>query len=75
MTAVGLDYSYAERTATNLSGGEKKRVAIAGLLAMNPQVLVSDEPSAQLDPYSRRQLINLLQGLPLTQLIATHNLY
>ncbi|MGB7414377.1 MAG: ATP-binding cassette domain-containing protein [Thermosynechococcaceae cyanobacterium] len=75
MTAVGLDLNrYAERTASNLSGGEKKRVAIAGVLAMQPQVLVLDEPSAQLDPRARRQLIELLQGLPLTQLIATHDL-
>jgi cobalt/nickel transport system ATP-binding protein len=75
MTAVGLDFcAYAERTAANLSGGEKKRVAIAGVLAMQPQVLVLDEPSAQLDPRARRQLIELLRGLPLTQLIATHDL-
>ena len=75
MAAVGLDFDrYAERTASNLSGGEQKRVAIAGVLAMQPQVLVLDEPSAQLDPASRRQLIELLQTLPLTQLIATHDL-
>jgi cobalt/nickel transport system ATP-binding protein len=47
---------------------------IAGVLAMQPQVLVLDEPTSQLDPRSRRQLIHLLQGLPLTQLIATHDL-
>ena len=41
---------------------------------MQPQILVFDEPSAQLDPRSRRQLIQLLQSLPLTQLIATHDL-
>lgn len=75
MAAVGLDFQrYAERTAGNLSGGEQKRVAIAGVLAMQPQVLVLDEPSAQLDPASRRQLIKLLDSLPLTQLIATHDL-
>ncbi|MGC1307587.1 MAG: ATP-binding cassette domain-containing protein [Phormidesmis sp.] len=75
MTAVGLEAKrYAERTASNLSGGEKKRVAIAGVLAMDPQVLVLDEPSAQLDPHSRRQLIKLLHRLPITQLIATHDL-
>jgi len=49
-------------------------VAIAGVLAMQPQVLVCDEPSAQLDPRSRRQLIQLLRTLPETQLIATHDL-
>jgi cobalt/nickel transport system ATP-binding protein len=75
MQAVGLDpEDYSDRNANNLSGGEKKRVAIAGVLAMQPQVLLLDEPSAQLDPRSRRQLIQLLQALPLTQLIATHDL-
>ncbi len=75
LQAVGLDPKhYGPRNAANLSGGEKKRVAIAGVLAMQPQVLVLDEPSAQLDPRSRRQLIHLLQQLPLTQLIATHDL-
>jgi cobalt/nickel transport system ATP-binding protein len=75
MTAVGLDPElYAARNANNLSGGEKKRVAIAGVLAMKPQVLALDEPSAQLDPRSRRQLIQLLHCLPLTQVIATHDL-
>lgn len=75
MYAVGLNPEhYAERNANNLSGGEKKRVAIAGVLAMQPQILVLDEPTAQLDPRSRRQLIHLLQNLPLTQLVATHDL-
>jgi cobalt/nickel transport system ATP-binding protein len=75
LVSVGLDVTkYAERLSHNLSGGEKKRVAIAGVLAMQPQVLVFDEPSAQLDPRSRRQLIQLLQTLPETQLIATHDL-
>lgn len=75
LAAVGLDPDlYGNRIATNLSGGEKKRVAIAGVLAMQPQVLVLDEPTAQLDPRSRRQLIQLLHQLPLTQLIATHDL-
>jgi cobalt/nickel transport system ATP-binding protein len=75
MAAVSMDLEhYGKRNTDNLSGGEKKRIAIAGVLAMNPQVLVLDEPSAQLDPRSRRQLINLLQGLSITQLIATHDL-
>jgi cobalt/nickel transport system ATP-binding protein len=75
MTAVGLDVNtYSSRSTEALSGGEKKRIAIAGVLAMQPQILVFDEPSAQLDPRSRRQLIQLLQSLPLTQLIATHDL-
>lgn len=75
MQAVGLDMDYyGPRNTGNLSGGEKKRVAIAGVLAMHPQVLVLDEPTAQLDPRSRRQLIHLLHSLPLTQVIATHDL-
>jgi cobalt/nickel transport system ATP-binding protein len=75
MYAVGLNPEhYLSRNPGNLSGGEKKRVAIAGILAMHPQILVLDEPTAQLDPRSRRQLIYLLQGLPLTQMIATHDL-
>lgn len=75
MAAVNLDLDYyQERNTENLSGGEKKRIAIAGVLAMYPEVLVFDEPSAQLDPRSRRQLIELLETLSLTQLIATHDL-
>ena len=73
--AVGLDPAeYAHRSPEHLSGGEKQRVAIAGVLAMHPQVIGFDEPSAPLDPRSRRQLIQLLQHLPLTQVIATHDL-
>lgn len=75
MAAVSIDPEhYGQRNTENLSGGEKKRIAIAGVLAMNPQVLVLDEPSAQLDPRSRRELITLLQSLSITQLIATHDL-
>ncbi len=73
--SVGMDPAdYYHRNPQNLSGGEKKRVAIAGVLAMQPQVLGLDEPTAQLDPRSRRQLIELLQNLPLTQVIVTHDL-
>jgi cobalt/nickel transport system ATP-binding protein len=75
MMMVDIDPKYyGARNTENLSGGEKKRIAIAGVLAMEPQVLVLDEPSAQLDPRSRRQLIELLQNLSLTQLVATHDL-
>jgi cobalt/nickel transport system ATP-binding protein len=73
--AVGLaPERYLQRQTLHLSGGEKRRVAIAGVLAMQPQILVLDEPSTQLDPRARRQLIGLLQQLPITQLIATHDL-
>jgi cobalt/nickel transport system ATP-binding protein len=75
MQAVGLDPDQVrDRNTGNLSGGQKKRVAIAGVLAMQPQILVLDEPSAQLDPRSRRQLIELLRNFPITQLVATHDL-
>jgi cobalt/nickel transport system ATP-binding protein len=75
MADVDLDPEwYGHRNTANLSGGEKKRVAIAGVLAMQPQILVLDEPSAQLDPRSRRQSIELLKSLPITQLVATHDL-
>jgi cobalt/nickel transport system ATP-binding protein len=75
LLSVGMSPDkYSERYAQNLSGGEKKRIAIAGVLAMEPQILAFDEPSAQLDPQARRQLIQLLQGLPQTQIIATHDL-
>jgi cobalt/nickel transport system ATP-binding protein len=66
--------SLAQRPPHHLSGGQKKRVAIAAILAMQPQILLLDEPTAQLDPRSRRQLIYLLGSLPQTQLIATHDL-
>lgn len=70
---VGLD-GYEQRTPFHLSGGEKRRVAIAGVLAMRPQVLLLDEPSMFLDPRGRRELIKLLRSLPVTKLIASHDL-
>jgi len=57
-----------------LSGGQKRTVAIAGILAMDPGVILMDEPTASLDPKSRRGLINLLKILPQSKLIATHDL-
>jgi energy-coupling factor transporter ATP-binding protein EcfA2 len=54
--------------------GEKKRIAIATVLSMNPQILVLDEPSAGLDPRARRTLINLLRELPITMLVSTHDM-
>jgi cobalt/nickel transport system ATP-binding protein len=72
---VGLEPArFLERPCFNLSVGEKKRVALAGVLAMEPEVLVLDEPSAGLDPRSRRRLIRLIQDLPQTKLVATHDL-
>jgi cobalt/nickel transport system ATP-binding protein len=63
-----------ERTPHRLSGGEKRRAALAGVLAMRPEVLLLDEPSMFLDPRGRRELIRLLGDLPGTMLIAAHDL-
>lgn len=57
-----------------LSGGEKKRIAIATVLAMTPSILVMDEPTAGLDPRTRRQLITLLRRFHHTMIIATHDM-
>ena len=65
---------HADRVAHHLSDGEKRRVAIAGVLAMRPEILLLDEPTSALDPRGRRSLINLLNSLPGTQLIASHDL-
>ncbi|NEZ61605.1 ATP-binding cassette domain-containing protein [Leptolyngbyaceae cyanobacterium CCMR0082] len=64
----------AERPPHHLSGGEKQMVAIAGLLAMNPQIVLYDEPTASLDIRSRRRLITFMQGLQQTMVIASHDL-
>ena len=65
---------YVQRVSHHLSSGEKKRIAIATVLSMNPEVLVLDEPSAGLDPRARRSLIELLRELPLTMLVSTHDM-
>jgi cobalt/nickel transport system ATP-binding protein len=65
---------YAQRVSHHLSMGEKKRIAIATVLSMKPEVLVLDEPTAGLDPRSRRSLINLLRELPMTMLVSTHDM-
>lgn len=62
------------RAPHHLSGGERRRTALATVLAMRPDVLVLDEPSSGLDPAARRELIGLLRGLPMTQLVITHDL-
>ena len=66
---------YAQRISHHLSMGEKKRIAIATVLSMQPEVLVLDEPTAGLDPRARRSLINLLRDLPLTMLVSTHDMH
>jgi cobalt/nickel transport system ATP-binding protein len=64
----------ASRPPYRLSGGEKRAVAIAGVLVMQPSILVMDEPSSGLDPAARRRLIRLLAGFAHTKIIATHDL-
>lgn len=64
----------ARRVPQNLSLGEKKRVAIAGLLSMAPPLLLLDEPTANLDPQGRRDLVNVLAGLGQSMVIATHDM-
>ncbi|MCJ7513047.1 MAG: energy-coupling factor ABC transporter ATP-binding protein [Anaerolineales bacterium] len=74
LAAVGM-HAASGRVPHHLSSGEKKRVAIATVLAMEPEILVLDEPSAGLDPRARRELINLLRRLPQTMLVSTHDLW
>jgi len=73
LDAVGMS-GKDDRVSHHLSSGEKKRVAIATVLAMEPEILVLDEPTAGLDPRSRRGLIKLLGALPQTMLVSTHDM-
>ena len=64
ISKVGLDYEMIkDRSPFELSGGQKRRVAIAGVIAMKPEVLILDEPTAGLDPESRHELINMIQNI------------
>jgi cobalt/nickel transport system ATP-binding protein len=62
-----------DKAPYHLSAGEKRRVALAGVLAMDPEILVLDEPTTFLDPPAQRNLLNLLRSLPQAKLIVTHN--
>jgi cobalt/nickel transport system ATP-binding protein len=73
LAAVHMD-DYSGRTSHHLSMGEKKRIAIATVLSMDPLLLILDEPTAGLDPRARRSLIRLLHELPQTLLVATHDM-
>ena len=73
LAAVRMD-DYARRVSHHLSVGEKKRISIATVLSMKPEVLVLDEPTAGMDPRARRSLIQLLDELPLTMLVSTHDM-
>lgn len=73
LRAVGLE-GYDDRVPHQLSGGEKKRAAIATVLSMSPYLLAFDEPTAGLDPAARRGLLELMRTLPQAMLVATHDL-
>jgi len=73
LATVGAEH-LAKRPPYRLSGGEKRAVAIATVLSMSPNILVLDEPTSNLDPRARRQLITLLAGFKHTKIIATHDL-
>jgi cobalt transport protein ATP-binding subunit len=73
LAAVGMA-GFERRVPHRLSLGQRKRVALATVLSMDPGVLVFDEPSAGLDPRGRRELIALLQGLPETTIVSTHDM-
>ena len=65
---------FADRPPHHLSFGQRRRVAVATVLSMNPEILVLDEPSSNLDPAGRRELAEVLQALPVTLLMVTHDL-
>lgn len=73
LAAMGMAGSET-RSPHHLSMGEKRRAAIATVLSMRPELLVVDEPSANLDPRSRRELIALMEGLQVTKIVASHDL-
>ena len=73
LAAVQIE-PYADRPVYRLSGGQKKLASIAGILTLDPELILMDEPSAALDPRNRRGLIGILNGLPCAKLIASHDL-
>jgi energy-coupling factor transporter ATP-binding protein EcfA2 len=70
---VGME-EFAHKAAYHLSGGQRKRVAIATALCLNPKILILDEPTANLDPYNELTLVNLLKKIPCTKIIISHDL-
>lgn len=78
MAMVGLDQSFEEKSPFDLSGGQKRRVAIAGILAMGPEMLVLDEPTAGLDPKGRDEILGLLRDLhrkqKITVVLVSHSM-
>ena len=74
---VGLDETYLEKSPFDLSGGQKRRVAIAGILAMDPDILVLDEPTAGLDPSGIKEMMNLfkkIHEMGKTVVLVTHDM-
>ena len=77
LAQVGLDESYYKRAPFDLSGGEKRKVAIAGILAINPDILIFDEPAVGFDPQSSKELMNLIKELHnkgKTIIVITHDM-
>lgn len=78
MKLVGLDESLAEKSPFDLSGGQMRRVAIAGVLAMKPEILILDEPTAGLDPRGHKEIMDLAQQLhdkdQMTIILVTHQM-
>ncbi|CEI74400.1 MULTISPECIES: energy-coupling factor transporter ATPase [Romboutsia] len=79
MEAVGLDYElFKDKSPFELSGGQKRRVAIAGVIAMKPEVLILDEPAAGLDPGGRDEIFNLIKTLHkennMTIILSSHSM-
>lgn len=78
LKSLGLDESYFTRSPFELSGGEKRRAALAGILAMEPQVLILDEPTAGLDPQARTDMLELVKRLHnerhMTVLLVSHSM-
>lgn len=78
LTIVGIDESMYEKSPFDLSGGQKRRVAIAGVLAMQPQVLILDEPTAGLDPRGRDEILEAVSGfhkkLGITIILVSHSM-
>ncbi|MGH3350109.1 MAG: energy-coupling factor ABC transporter ATP-binding protein [Nocardioides sp.] len=73
LSKVGMQ-AYADRPPHHLSFGQRRRVAVATVLAMDPEILVLDEPSSNLDPASRRELADIIRDLDVTVLMVTHDL-
>lgn len=80
MSSVGLDYEeFSQKSPFELSGGQKRRVAIAGVIAMNPEVLILDEPTAGLDPGGRDEIFELIKKLhyeneKMTVILSSHSM-